>query len=61
MSWLIRRGPTAQPVSEFLTEAAQMAFEWSDNRSAARRFGSKAEAERFGRNFLAGPFHIVEV
>ena len=29
MTWLIRRGPTAQPVSEFLTEAAQMAFEWS--------------------------------
>lgn len=61
MRFLLRRGPAAQPVEEFLTEPAQMAFEWSLDRSAARSFASKGEAERFGRNFLAGPFNVVEV
>lgn len=60
MVFLIRRGPAARPVTEFLTEPAQMAFEWSDDQAAARQFASRAEAERFGRNFLAGAFHVVE-
>lgn len=57
---LIRRGSAARPVDEFLVEPAQMTFEWSRDRAAARGFASKGEAERFGRNLLAGPFNVVE-
>ena len=60
MIFLLRRGSAAQPVDEFLTEPAHMTFEWSANRGAARSFASKGEAERFGRNFLASPFNVVE-
>ena len=37
-----------------------MAFEWSADRARARSFASKGEAERFGHNFLAGSFNVVE-
>lgn len=57
--WLIRRGPAAQPTDEYLHEPSHMAFEWSSNRSLARVFSSRADAERFGRAMLAAVFHAV--
>ena len=56
--WLIRRGP-ARPGDEFLHEPSHMAFEWSSDRSVARTFASRADAERFGRAMLAAVFHAV--
>lgn len=58
MTFVIRRGPAARPADEFLFEPAHMTFEWSPWRGQARRFASKGEAERFGQNMLAGPFHV---
>lgn len=57
--WLIRRGPAARPVDEYLHEPSHMAFEWSSDRSVARTFASRADAERFGRAMLASAFHAV--
>ncbi|RYC30060.1 hypothetical protein D3273_20820 [Lichenibacterium minor] len=57
--WLIRRGPAGRPCDEYLHEAGHMAFEWSSDRSLARIFSSRADAERFGRAMLAAVFHAV--
>ena len=57
--WLIRRGPAARPADEYLHEPSHMAFEWSSDRSLARIFTSRADAERFGRAMLAAVFHAV--
>lgn len=57
--WLIRRGPASRPLDEYLHEPSHMAFEWSSDRSAARTFANRGEAERFGRAMLAAVFHAV--
>ena len=57
--WLIRRGPVARPADEYLHEPSHMTFEWSSDRSVARIFASRADAERFGRAMLASVFHAV--
>lgn len=57
--WLIRRYSGHR--AEYLHEVAQMAFEWEADATRARRFKSKAEAERFGANVLASIFHAVEL